>query len=261
MLLEYWFLLPVGIAIAFLAMSAGVSGAALWVPVYLLWLKLDVRMAFWLSLFTILFGFGSGCYRNWRDGAYDRQVVINYSLVSVPPAIIGGLLADKLNARFLVAAFGIFVFGYSIVIAISVFRRNQHSPRSSLVQYGLAALEGLFTGIISVGSGVLTIPALLREGSGEKRGEAVGSGVMIIFLTSIAATLARMKPPFVAELERGSAKLIAILLWAVPAVIIGGQLGPRLAQAMPSERYARLYLSGMLLVVALLTLIRAGAIS
>ena len=35
-LLQYWFLLPVGVGIAVLVMSAGVSGATLWVPVYLM---------------------------------------------------------------------------------------------------------------------------------------------------------------------------------------------------------------------------------
>ena len=37
-------------------MSTGVSGATLWVPVYLLWLKLDAPVAFWLGLLTMLFG-------------------------------------------------------------------------------------------------------------------------------------------------------------------------------------------------------------
>jgi uncharacterized protein len=75
-LLHYWFLLPVGVAIAALVMSVGVSGATLWVPVYLLWLKLRAPLAFWLGLFTMLPGFGSGVYRNWRDGTYDDPLVL-----------------------------------------------------------------------------------------------------------------------------------------------------------------------------------------
>ena len=55
-MLHYWFLLSVGIAIAALVMSAGVSGATLWVPVYLLRLKLDAPVAFWLGSLTMLFG-------------------------------------------------------------------------------------------------------------------------------------------------------------------------------------------------------------
>ena len=36
MSVEYVFLLPVGVSIAFLAMSSGISAGNFWVPVYLL---------------------------------------------------------------------------------------------------------------------------------------------------------------------------------------------------------------------------------
>src|SRR5439155_3041084 len=117
------------------------------------------------------------------------------------------------------------------------------------------AIEGLLTGLISVGTGVLTLPVLLRDPLMRKYSEAVGCGVMIIFITSLAATSARMHPRFVAELWRDLPRLSAILLWAAPAVVIGGQLGPRLAHAISSERYARLYLSAMFLLIGVYTLL------
>jgi len=86
-LLHYWFLLPVGVAIGALVMSAGVSGATLWVPVYLLWLKLDAPIAFWLGLFTMLFGFGSGVIRNVRDGTFDGVIVRRYLSIAIPAAL------------------------------------------------------------------------------------------------------------------------------------------------------------------------------
>jgi len=36
----YWYLFPVGIIIAILAISAGISGTNFWIPVYLIWLKI-----------------------------------------------------------------------------------------------------------------------------------------------------------------------------------------------------------------------------
>jgi uncharacterized membrane protein YfcA len=42
--------------------------------------------------------------------------------------------------------------------------------------------------------------------------------------------------------------------------VVGGQVGPRLAQMLPSERHTRLYFSAVLLVVGMLTLARAAAI-
>jgi uncharacterized membrane protein YfcA len=47
------------------------------------------------------------------------------------------------------------------------------------------------------------------------------------------------------------------MLWAAPAVVLGGQIGPRLAQKLTSERHARLYFSAVLMLVGILTLWRA----
>src|SRR5215472_9201320 len=119
---QYWFLLPVGVGIAVLVMSAGVSGAALWVPVYLLWLRLDVALAFWLGLLTMLFGFGSGVYRNWRDGSYDGGLVRSFLVASFPAALVGGWAAAFVNERLLVGVFGLFLFIYAAVLAYYALR-------------------------------------------------------------------------------------------------------------------------------------------
>ncbi len=259
MFLHYWFLLPVGILIAMLAMSAGVSGAALWVPLYMMWLGLDVAMAFWLGLLTMLFGFGSGTLRNWRDRTYNGRLVLLYSCASVPAAILGALAQPMVAKSVLVTAFGIFLIVYSAVIAGRAMRDSGNGRRRESVAYGRAIIEGVLTGLLSVGTGVLTVPEILRDRSIRFSAEAIGSGVMIIFATSLAATLARLEPRFVAALGRDSRQLAAILIWAAPAAVIGGQIGPRVARRMPSDRHAALYLSAVLMMIGVLTLMRAAA--
>src|SRR5262249_1609710 len=128
-LLQYWFLLPVGVAIAVLVMSAGVSGATLWVPVYLLWLRLGVPLAFWLGLVTMLFGFGSGVYRNWRDGTYDGPLVKRFLAASTPAAFIGGWCAPLINDKLLIALFGIFLLVYGGAIAARTLRNKIPATR------------------------------------------------------------------------------------------------------------------------------------
>jgi uncharacterized membrane protein YfcA len=258
-LLHYWFLLPVGIAIAVLVMSAGVSGATLWVPVYLLWLRLDAQLAFWLGLVTMLFGFGSGVYRNWRDGTYDGVMVRRFSTASVPAALAGGWLSAYFNETLLVAAFGAFLLVYGAVLGARALGMTGDSARHDSVPYALALAGGFITGLISIGVGILAMPSVLRHRASRSPATAIGTLVMIIFVTSLAATAGRMRPAFVAVLARDLPQLGAILLWAVPAVVIGGQFGPRIAQALTSERHARLYFSAVLLAVGVLTLLRASA--
>ena len=59
---EYWHLLPVGLSIAVLAMSSGISAGNFW-PVYLLWSRFEPPVAFWMTLSTMLCGYGSGMVR------------------------------------------------------------------------------------------------------------------------------------------------------------------------------------------------------
>jgi uncharacterized protein len=256
-LLQYWFLLPVGICIAVLVMSVGVSGATLWVPVYLLLLRLGAPLAFWLGLFTMLFGFGSGFYRNWRDGTYDGPLVKRFLAASVPAALVGGWCATLINDKLLIWLFGIFLLVYSGAIAARTLRNTIPAGKRDSVAYPVAIAGGALTGLISIGVGILAMPLVLRHRSIRTPGEGIGSLVMIIFFTSLAATVGRLRPSFVADLRRDLPHLAAIMLWAAPAVIIGGQVGPRLAQRLPSERHARLYFSAVLVVVGLLTLWRA----
>ena len=257
---HYWFLLPVGVAIGALVMSAGVSGATLWVPVYLLWLRLDAPIAFWLGLFTMLFGFGSGVIRNLRDGTYDGVLVRRYLLFAIPAALVGGWLSGSVNQAFIVALFGAFLIVYAILIAGRTLRMRGDTNRHDNVPVAIALLGGALTGLISIGIGILAMPSVLRHRSSRSPGAAIGSLVMIIFFTSLAATIGRMRPSLISVLRRDSSQMFAIAIWAVPGVVIGGQIGPRLAQMLPSERHTRLYFSAVLLVVGVLTLARAAAI-
>ncbi len=260
-LIHYWPLLPVGIAIATLVMSAGVSGATLWVPVYLLWLGLDAQVAFWLGLLTMLFGFGSGVYRNWRDGTYDGAMVRRFSAVSVPAALLGAWLSAYVNEALLVAAFGAFLLVYGVVIGARALGMTADGARRESVPYALALAGGFVTGLISIGVGILAMPAVLRHRASRSPATAIGTLVMIIFLTSFAAAVGRMRPALVAALMGDARQLGAILLWAAPAVVIGGQAAPRIARALASERHARLYFSVVLLMVGVLTLLRATAVA
>ncbi|MGH7913915.1 MAG: TSUP family transporter, partial [Candidatus Binataceae bacterium] len=143
------------------------------------------------------------------------------------------------------------------VIAYRTLRADANADRrSDTIPYMVAAAGGALTGLISIGVGILAMPSVLRHRATRTPGAGIGSLVMIIFFTSLAAILGRMRPAFVAQLGGELPRLIAILIWAVPAVAIGGQIGPRLAQQLPSERHARLYFSAVLVMVGALTLAR-----
>ena len=229
--LEFWFLFPVAIAIALFATTTGVSGANFWAPVYLLWLGLDPQLGFWLSLVSMIFGFSSGLARNLWQGTVNFFLVREYLKIVLPLTILGAVIAPTVRPHWLFFAFAVFVFVYSTRVVVSLVRDGGGAPLSKddRMHWGVAALGGFLTGLITVGLGPLILPCCLRHKRCQSPAEAVGTTVALIFLASLCASLARLTPPLFHVLKADYPQLLSILMFVVPGVFIGGQLGPRVA--------------------------------
>jgi uncharacterized membrane protein YfcA len=273
MSLDHWYLLPVGMSIAVLAMSSGVSAGNFWVPVYLLWARFDPPLAFWMTLATMLCGYGSGVVRNLRQGTIERRVVASYLPFTVPAALVGGYVAPLIDVTWLILIFGVFVLGYGLRLLNQTMRSSAASPRprreqagarvkldSAMRERGVAALGGVLLGLIAVGLGELMLPRLLADRKLSHAAQAVGSTVLVIFVTSLAAALVRLNGPFLAALGEQRATLLGAMVFAGPAVIVGGQLGPIMARRL-NTRTLRLYVTIILLLVGALMLVRFAVIA
>lgn len=298
MSIEHWYLLPVGLGIAFLAMSSGISAGNFWVPVYLLWAKFEPPLAFWMTLATMLCGYGSGVVRNLSQGTIDRRIIALYLPLTVPAALVGGYLAPSLNVSWLILLFGIFVLGYGVRMFVQVLKsavgwgfapitqedrtdaRSQDSgadvfslPLRARARFftrslwervgvtdrtgnrGAALLGGILLGLITVGLGELLLPRLLAERKSLSPAQVVGSTVLVIFVTSLAAALVRLNGPFLAALGEQRETLLGAMLFAGPGVVVGGQLGPMMTQRL-NTRALRWYVAIILLLVGILMLVR-----
>jgi uncharacterized membrane protein YfcA len=317
--------LPVGFVIAVLAMSSGISAGNFWVPVYLLWARFEPPLAFWMTLATMLCGYGSGVARNLRQGTIDRRVIGRYLPFTLPAALVGGYLAPTLNVSWLILLFGIFVLGCGVrMLAQMILSHRQegsqaasdapqspssppvgedsgggdrsdiHPPsqpspargegvratlgpdlregaRAALgpdLREGVKArlgadimgrviglLGGLLLGLITVGLGELLLPRLLAERKSLSPAAVVGSTVLIIFVTGLAAALVRLNGPFLAALGEQRASLLGAMLFTGPGVILGGQLGPVMARHLDA-RALRWYVAIILMLVSILMLVR-----
>jgi uncharacterized membrane protein YfcA len=74
---------------------------------------------------------------------------------------------------------------------------------------------------------------------------------VIIFVTSLAAALARLHGPFMAALGEQHTTLFSALAFAVPGVMLGGQLGPLLARRF-TARTLQVYVAVLLILVGVL---------
>jgi uncharacterized membrane protein YfcA len=117
----------------------------------------------------------------------------------------------------------------------------------------------MLLGLITVGLGELMLPRLLVDRPLDRPVDAVGAAVVIIFVTSLGAALARLHGGLMAALLGQQTTWLSAMAFAAPGVILGGQLGPMLARRFKSRALQR-YVAALLILVALLMLTRFLAV-
>jgi hypothetical protein len=259
--LEYWYLFPAGVAIAVCAMSSGIAGSNFWTPVYLLAMGLAPKVAFWVSLLTMLFGFGSGVLRNLRDGTVNAWLVGRYLLVAAPATALGALASARIDAFWLLFGFAAFVLAYGALLIREFLRRDpldEAFEPHDRVYWSVGALAGGLQGTIAGGAGVLLMPAILNHRRVRHHAEAVGSTVVLVFVLSLVSVSLRVDATLLAALVASRDEIVRMIVFAAPGVVLGGQLGPRLARRL-SRRRLRLWVGVLLTIVGVLVGYRALA--
>jgi uncharacterized membrane protein YfcA len=254
---ELWFLFPAGILIGILGMSSGISGSNFWIPVYMIWIGIKPKVGFWLALLTMIFGFGSGVYKNLRSRTVNWYLVRQYLKVSLPASILGGALSAQAPQQLLLTCFGVFVTGYGAYSLVSYFRQaTQAIETHRKIYWGVGLIAGFLLGLIATGLGKLILPCYINHERIKKPAEAVGTTVVIVFIVNLFALVSRMNRELVETLSGSGPYIVSVMLWVAPAVVLGGQLGPQIAQHLPRHTL-RAYVGGLLIVVGGLILVRA----
>lgn len=277
---QYWYMLPVAVVIATIAMASGIGGATFFVPVFVLALRLPPEVAIGTGLITELFGFASGLT------AYARRRLIDYRLglallaSTIPLALLGTWLAVLVPSTILKA-----ILGMGLLAVAASFLRSPE-PKDVVRmdtaiddEYGgdratttlttagdeqisyhvcnrsegmlTAGVGGLFVGLISTGLGELNGFFLLRRCRVPSR-VSVATSVFVVALTVLAASTGH----FIRFARTGGQVLstvLSIVIFTVPGVIVGAQMGSAVASRIP-QRLLERSLAVLFIVVALLTL-------
>ena len=280
MTLEYWYMLPISVVIATTAMASGVEGATFFTPLFILALGLSPEVAIGTGLLTEVFGFASGLY------AYARKRLIDYHLgaalvmVTTPLALFGTWLAGYVPPEVLKTILGVVL----VAVAASFLRAPEHKDVVRLdkdiqKEYGqkgktclvtregeticytvcnrtegrlIAGLGGLFIGMISTGLGELNGYFLLQRCRVPSR-ISVATSVFVVAITALVASTGH----FVKFLNAGGETLstvFSLVIFTVPGVIIGGQLGSSVSSRI-SQRTLERGLAILFILVASLILV------
>jgi len=271
LILDYWFLTPVSIAAATVATMVGIGGPVFFTPLFIFVLELPPATAVAAALFTQSFGFLSGTIAYWRSRLVDHAYARRLLLFAVPAALAGSLLAGEVPAPLLRRLFGCVALAISYRVYASTGGERRHAddlapgrkPCTVLVDRSgktyryaigrrtegaaLSSVGAVLLGMISVGLAELQGYHLIARGRIPPP-VAVATTVAVVFGAVLAASaghLYRLTACCGAdELER----VARLLLFTVPGVLIGGQLGP-LVQTRLNPRVTKAAIAVVLLAV------------
>jgi hypothetical protein len=282
MSLEFWYMLPIGILIATIAMASGVGGATFFSPLFILGLGLSPELAVGSGLVVEVFGFSSGVY------AYVRRKLIDYRIggmllfATIPAAIVGTGIAQYANADILKLILGMGLFA----VAVSFLRapeeeteemfddRAREDPDTAetcLVTAEdeeicytvcnttegqlISGIGGLFVGMVSSGLGELNGYFLLQR-CRVPSSVSVATSVFVVAITALIASVGHVYGVAQDGLT-GLTTMGNLLLFTVPGVVIGAQLGPEVARRVP-DRAMEIGLGILFTITAGLLLFEAG---
>ena len=282
MSLTFWYMLPVGIVIATVAMASGVGGATFFAPLFILGLGLSPELAVGSGLVIEVFGFSSGLYAYIRRKLIDYRLGIALLVVTVPAVLVGTFAAHYIAADLLKIVLGMGL----LAVALSFLRspdEELHAQMDDLAdepsdeaesclvdadgeQYCytvcnktegrmIAGVGGLFLGMVSSGLGELNGYFLLQR-CRVPSSVSVATSVFVVAITAFVGSTAH-----VVQFAQGGmadlSRMLNLLLFTVPGVVIGAQLGPELAKRV-SDRAMEIFLGILFTVTASLLLIEAG---
>jgi len=266
MTLQYWYMFPIAILIATIAMASGVGGATFFSPLFILALGLPPEVAIGTGLITEVFGFASGLFAYIRKRLIDFRLGLTLLMVTIPLALLGTWVAGLVHADILKVILGVGLFA----VALSFLRAPEHKDVVRInhaidEEYGgekaetclvtaegeqvcytvcnktegrlIAGVGGLFVGMISTGLGELNGYFLLQR-CRVPSNVSVATSVFVVALTALAASAGH----FARFTQTGGEVLntvLSIVIFTVPGVIIGGQLGSRVASRVPQHTLER----------------------
>jgi uncharacterized protein len=236
-----WMALPAGFCIGTLATLVGFGGGILWMPYLILVAHLNPGQAVVTSLVIQVGGMGSGSIAVLRAGRTDPRLALYLASCAFLGVPVGVWLSRLISADSLVFLLGVF----SLTMAL-VFVYTRDADETGLVQsisfrqtapyLWLATVFSVLTGLLSMGVGDFLVP-ILRNRLRLNMESAMGACLIVMALNAALAAIL--------HLALGDGFAGGLVLWALPGVILGGQVGPRLAGRISDQTLKEIFIYGL----------------
>jgi uncharacterized membrane protein YfcA len=268
--LELWFMFPVAVVIASIAMMAGIGGAVLFSPFFILVLRLDPLLALASGLAIEIFGFTSGVVGYWRRKSIRFDIVRQLIILTLPATIVGVMVGRLVPVIALKIILGLLI----LFLAYQFLFRGREcvpkDPRCTGVSASVTNLPltpfirssslfgGLLVGMISAGLGETNELNFLQR---LKLPVPLASGTSVFLVAASAIVGVATHAFFLVTQEDVTAltDALSIVVFAIPGVVIGAQIGVYLSSRVNPKLMGR-FVGVLFTVLAVLTFISAAQI-
>ena len=227
--LVYWKIFPVAILVASLANSSGFGGGIIFQPIFIGIMGLHPAQGVATGMLTELCGMSSGAIRYFKQRQIEFEIAFSLILFGVPGLIIGNHLLTILSPNILKIIFGTLVFIVAVWTIVSAIQKKKGTRAGIDVDevypvFWVPFFGGVSSGVSAVGTAESMFP-LLERYLGVQPHRAIATAILIEASMNWLATALNL-----------SSGLIRweVALYTIPGVIIGGQIGPRIAKWLPS---------------------------
>lgn len=251
-MIEYWFMLPVGIIIATIAMMSGIGGALLFSPFFILILKLDPITAIATGLAIEMFGFTSGVIGYLRKKLIDFTLIKKLIVFSIPATILGVIIGQYIPSTYLKIILVILLLFLAHEFILGKERKCGKVTTIDTTAKALVSSGGLLIGLISSGLGEINDYLFLKR----MRLSTTKAAATSVFLVAMSAIVG-VSSHAIFLINKGTINLMqvfAIIIFAVPGVIIGAQSGVYISQKI-NQRHMQYFLGGLFLFLGIIMII------
>ncbi len=241
---SFWLAFPVGILIAMVSSIVGIGGGILWMPFLLLVLKIKPEVSVLTSLMIQTVGMGSGSLAYIRRCQVDFRLSGLMLVVTVPGILAGSCVSRNISPADIELILGLLAMTTAFLFVS--FNHKYDNSGLQRVELGkvkaympLLSLLSVVSGLLSISIGEWIIP-LMHGKMNLRMSTAIATSVTTIFGVCFLGSGIHFM--------LGNTPHWQIFAWAAPGVLIGGQIGPRIAKHINERMLKEIFIFLLTLV-------------
>jgi len=258
-----WFMFPVGVAIATIAMLAGIGGAVMFSPFFMLVLRLDPLIALGAGLVIEVFGFSSGVIGYWRKKVIHFGIAKQLIIFTIPATIVGVILGRVFPVYILKIMLALLILYLAYQFLLRGKECLPKDPRCTGVSAipakvvlgkavkATSLLGGLLVGMISSGLGEVNELNFLQKMKMPVP-SASGTSVFLVAMSAIVGVCAHTY--FLVSQGELSifTNVLSLLIFTIPGVVVGAQVGVLLSNVVNRKSMGK-FVGVLFAILAILT--------